>query len=86
MNRTEITREYCKRMKLKFVRFIPDGFLALSRVPIKAGMAVSLSNGELVSAGIKKIGARTITRKYLVYADGDVVIDRVMETRLSKIK
>lgn len=70
-------KEYCKYMKLKFVKYHENGFIASSNYPIKAGMEYTPHNGKIISSPIRTIGHKTIYRKYLCHKDGDIVDDGI---------
>lgn len=66
-------KEYCKKHKLKFEKYIEGGFIASKLVDIRAGMERDLHSGELISIPIKKVGSKRVYRKFVCYSDGDIV-------------
>ena len=66
-------KEYCAYMKLKFVKYYENGFIASYNYPIKAGMEYTPHNGKIISFPVRVIGQKTIYRKYLCYKDRDIV-------------
>jgi len=74
-------KEYCKTHKLKFVKYYDNGFLASSKVDVKAGMKYILGKDGYEHLDIRIIHQKTITRHYLCYSDLDIVdngIERVI--------
>jgi hypothetical protein len=74
-------KQYCKYMKIKFVKYCENGFIASYNFPIKAGMECTPYNGKIVSFPIRIIGQKTINRKFLIYKDGDIVDDGIYITQ-----
>jgi hypothetical protein len=66
-------KEYCKIHKIKFIKFHNNGFLASSKVDIKAGMKKILGIDKYEHIDIKVIGQKEIIRHYLCYSDLDIV-------------
>lgn len=81
INTTEMLKakikEYCKYMKLKFVKYHGNGFIASSNYQIRAGMEYNPHNGKFLSLPIRTIGHKNILRKYLCYKNGDIVDDGI---------
>ena len=82
INTTEMLKgkikEYCKYMKIKFVKYYENGFIASYNFPVKAGMEYTPHNSKIVSFPIRTVGHKTIYRKYLYYKDGDIVDDGII--------
>lgn len=72
-------KEYCKIHKLKFEKYIEEGFIASRLVDIEAGMERDLNSGKLISIRIRKIGSKRIRRKFICYSDGDIVDDGIVK-------
>ena len=66
-------KEYCKIHKLKFIKYYNNGFLASSKVDVKAGMKKVLGVGKFEHLDIRVIGQKEIIRHYLCYSDLDIV-------------
>ena len=66
-------KEYCKIHKLKFIKYYNNGFLASSKVDVKAGMKKVLGVYKFEHFDIRVIGQKEITRHYLCYSDLDIV-------------
>ena len=82
INTTEMLKskikEYCKTHKLKLEKYIKGGFITSRLVDIKAGMENDLNSGRLISAPIRKIGSKRVSRKFICYSDGDIVDDGIV--------
>jgi hypothetical protein len=76
---TKRIKEYCKSMKIKFVKYQEDGFIASYKFPVKAGMEFTPHNGNIISFPIKVIGYKTIYRKYMMFKDGDITDNGVFK-------
>ena len=66
-------KEYCKIHKLKFIKYYNNGFLASSKVDVKAGMKKVLGVDKFEHFDIRVIGQKEITRHYLCYSNLDIV-------------
>ena len=66
-------KEYCKIHKLKFIKYYNNGFLAYSKVDVKAGMKKVLGVNKFEHLDIRVIGQKEIIRHYLCYSDLDIV-------------
>ena len=66
-------KDYCKTHKLKFIKYYNNGFLASSKVDVKAGMKKVLGFDKFEHFDIRVIGQKEITRHYLSYSDLDIV-------------
>jgi hypothetical protein len=69
----EQIKEYCKIHKLKFIKYINEGFIAGVYVPVVAGFEIDLHSNKIVSFPFKKVGKKNIKRKFICYFDGDIV-------------
>lgn len=75
INKITNLKIYCKTHKLKFEKYIKDGFVASCLVPVKAGMEINIHTGKIISFPIKEIGKKKVYRKFICYLDGDIVDD-----------
>ncbi len=66
-------KECCKIHKLKFIKYYNNGFLASSKVDVKAGMKKVLGVDKFEHFDIRVIGQKEITRHYLCYSNLDIV-------------
>jgi len=66
-------KEYCKLHKLKFIKYYNNGFLASSKVDVKAGMKKVLGVDKFEHIDIRVIGQKEIIRHFLCYSDLDIV-------------
>lgn len=66
-------KEYCKTHKLKFIKYYNNGFLASSKVDVKAGMKKVLGVDKFEHLDIRVIDQKEIIRHYLCYSDLDIV-------------
>lgn len=66
-------KDYCKNHKLKFIKYYNNGFLASSKVDVKAGMKKVLGVDKFEHIDIRVIGKKEITRHYLCYSNLDIV-------------
>lgn len=66
-------KEYCKLHNLKFKKYYKKGFVASSKVEIKAGMKKVLGVDKFEHYDIKVIRIDEISRHYLCYYDLDIV-------------
>ena len=72
-------KEYCKIHKLKFEKYIGEGFVASRLVDVKAGMEYMPGSDKFISIPIRKIGSERISRKFICYSDGDIVDDGIAQ-------
>lgn len=66
-------KDYCKFHKLKFIKYYNNGFLASSKVDVKAGMKKVLGVDKFEHIDIRVIGQKEIIRHYLCYSNLDIV-------------
>jgi len=66
-------KEYCKKHKMKFEKYIDKGFVASILVDVKAGVEKDLHTNKLISIPVRKIGSKRVFRKFKCYSDGDIV-------------
>jgi hypothetical protein len=65
-------KNYCKIHKLKFIELTKDGFIASSKVAIKAGMEYDIHTSKLLSIPIRKIGTKVVYSSFILHSDGDI--------------
>ena len=66
-------KEYCKIHKLKFKKYYKSGFVASSKIEIKAGMKKIIGTDKFEHYDIKVVRIDEILRHYLCYSDLDIV-------------
>jgi len=75
-------KEYCKLHKLKFIKYHNNGFLASSKVDVKAGMKKVLGIDKYEHIDIRVIGQKEIIRHYLCYSDLDIVDNEIFNLNI----
>ena len=65
-------KEYCKYHKLKFEKHTDYGFIASQLVDVRAGMEYNVTNGDIISSPIKKVGSKRMYTQFICSTDGDI--------------
>jgi hypothetical protein len=73
-------KEYCKLHKLKFIKNYSNGFIASSKVDVKAGMKKVIGIDKFEHYDIRVIGKDEVFRHFLCYGDFDIVDNGVIKT------
>lgn len=68
-------KSYCNAHKIKFDSITKNGFIAIHKVNINAGMEFIFGSGYFISIPIKKIGIREVKEKFICFQDGDIIGD-----------